>query len=499
MNIISTNVPNFGQIDLISYYDDFKDYYPNCELATKQWFVENIEEDWIILDCGANIGYFSILFSKLAKNGHVYSFEPTSTITMLQDNLAYHKVTNVTPVQCALGKRSGTTIDKIFRIWGNDPEQQAYPFISIDDFIRGNNISKVDCIKIDVDSFAFEVLQGAEQTLLAHDPYVMVELNHALNKRNQANTQALEWLASLGYASAIVLDDDNFLLKRAPKNTSGKYLAITLNFPLADVSAKLEPIHRTAVIGVQSTVPVQEYGIDIPLVHVFDLHSVLNFTTPLDYPKSSLIKKFSQWKMEVDDAPIFRYIYRNAKPRRHLEFGTWQGKGTVFCLDESEATVWTINMPFGEGSYGFYEHELPDAHVWARKVGITASESYSSDAIGFIGKDYLERNLGKRVCQIYCDSREWDSSNYGEGFFDTVLVDGGHMAEVVASDTLKSLPLLRSGGIIMWHDFCPTDYQRFEACKGVMNGVAREWALINEQMAKLFWVYPSMILVGVKK
>ena len=251
-----------------------------------------------------------------------------------------------------------------------------------------------------------------------------------------------------------------------------------------------------------NTLYVPEFRINIPFLHVFDLHQYLDFAVPLIYPKSSLIKKFSQWKMEVDDAPIFRYIYRNARPRRHLEFGTWQGKGTVFCLEECDATVWTINRPFGEheGAYGFGPEELADAHLWAMKVGMQVSErGYASDSIGFIGKDYLERNLGNRVCQVYCDSREWDTSNIPEGFFETILVDGGHIADVVASDTRKALPLLRSGGIIMWHDFCPAEYQKFEACKGVLAGIAQEWALINEQTEKLFWVYPSMILVGVKK
>lgn len=251
-------------------------------------------------------------------------------------------------------------------------------------------------------------------------------------------------------------------------------------------------------ISSQPSIFVDEYGVEIPFVHVFDLHSALNFAEPLDYPKSSLIKKFSKWKMEVDDSPIFRYLYRNVAPSRHLEFGTWQGNGTVYCLEESSATVWTINIPFGEG-YNFCEDELAGAHAWARRIGVPMASRYSSDALGFIGKSYLERNWGNRVCQIYSDSREWDTSNYPEGFFDTILVDGGHMEDVVASDTRKALPLLRSGGIIMWHDFCPTEYRGFLACRGVMAGVAREWKLITEQTTKLFWVYPSMILVGVKK
>jgi hypothetical protein len=418
---------------------------------------------------------------------------------MLRDNLAHHRVANVTPIQCALGKTSGARIDKIFRIWGNEPEKQEYPFISVDDFVASKDLSRVDCIKIDVDSFDFEVLQGAEQTLLKHDPYIMVELNHALNKRNQSNTQALEWLAGLGYTSAVVLDDDNFLLKRSAQGSSGNHVTITLEFPLAEASTEPSPVLSDAGTGAQSMIPVSEFGINVPCVHVFDLHNALLFDTELDYPKSSLIKKFAQWKMEVDDAPIFRYIYRHARPHRHLEFGTWQGKGTVFCLEECEATVWTINMPFGEGAYGFCRDELPDAFAWAQKVGITLTPSYSSDAIGFIGKSYLERNLGNRVCQIYSDSREWDTANYPEGFFDTILIDGGHVEDVVVSDTRKAMPLLRRGGIVMWHDFCPTEYQRFKACRGVMAGIAREWDFIRSHTEKLFWVYPSMILVGVKK
>lgn len=246
---------------------------------------------------------------------------------------------------------------------------------------------------------------------------------------------------------------------------------------------------------------ISEYGISVPLVHIFDLDSACGFDDPIDYPKSSLTRKFAQWKMEVDDAPIFRYIYRNTMPKRHLEFGTWLGKGTVFCLEECSATVWTINRPFGEsGEYGFYPEEMDDAHQWAKRVGINVSEcGYSSDSVAFIGKSYLERNLGNRVCQIYCDSREWDSSNYPDGFFDSVLIDGGHEKAVVVSDTRKAIPLLRSGGIMMWHDFCATEYQAFESTRGVMAAIAEVWGHLNRQFSRLFWIYPSMMLVGIKK
>lgn len=496
--MIRSNVPGFGHIDIVAYYNEFAGYYPNFEPATKRWFVENIQNDWVIIDCGANIGIFSILFAKLAEHGHVYSFEPTSTIAMLRENIAYHGLTNVTTIEAALGNTNGQQVENIFRIWGNAPEQQQYHFITIDDFVQTAGLAKVDCIKIDVDSFDFEVLQGARETLLQYDPYIMVELNHALSRRNQANTQALEWLAALGYTKAVVLDVDNFLLKRAFTPTS-LCRTLLLHFPL-HANSDNGATYQTGAIGC-TTVSVSDYGIEVPGVHVFDLHRVMGFDEELDYPRDSLVKRFANWKMEVDDAPIFRYLYRNLRPRRHLEFGTWLGKGTMYCLEESAATVWTVNRPFGDkGDYGFGAEELSAAHAWARKVGITYCEhGYTSDSLGFIGKCYLENNMGSRVCQIYCDSREWDTTQYPTDFFDTVLIDGGHQREIVVNDTRKAIPLLRSGGTIMWHDFCPTEYPRFEACKGVMSGIAELWESLRHDMAQLFWIYPSMILVGIKK
>jgi len=90
--------------------------------------------------------------------------------------------------------------------------------------------------------------------------------------------------------------------------------------------------------------------------------------------------------------------------------------------------------------------ELAAVQAWAQRIGLPQQTSYVTDTLGFIGRLYLERELGHRVCQIYCDSRQWDTSAYPPEFFDTVLIDGGHQREIVISDTRKALPLLRSGG-----------------------------------------------------
>lgn len=250
-------------------------------------------------------------------------------------------------------------------------------------------------------------------------------------------------------------------------------------------------------------------GLVIPFVPVQEVHRVLGFTAPIDYPQSSLEKSLGAWKMEVDDMPIFRYLYRHFRPVRHLEFGTWQGAGVVYCLEECDATVWTLNLPFGESkpdggptysgdgeSYGLGTSLVGE---WANRVGLPERCEYRTDSFGFIGRFYLERQMGHRVCQIFCDSRQWDTSNYPAAFFDTALVDGGHVPDVVASDTRKALMLLRPGGLIMWHDFCPPMAARSTVVTGVMQGVERVSDLLRDELERLFWIRPSHILVGTKK
>lgn len=223
---IETIIPGRAPIELVAFYDEFRSYYPLCELETKRWFVENVQPDWWIFDIGANVGYYSILFAQLAPRGHVVSFEPTSTAQMLRANLTHNSIANVDIHQVALGATTGVHQDRIFRLWGGDGDVGEYSFYRFDDFVAEHRPPRIDCLKIDVDSFDFEVIRGAEQTLRLHNPVVVIELNHALAKRNQSAGEALAWLARLGYREALVLDHDNFVLQR---ERSHRDVTVSLN------------------------------------------------------------------------------------------------------------------------------------------------------------------------------------------------------------------------------------------------------------------------------
>lgn len=237
------------------------------------------------------------------------------------------------------------------------------------------------------------------------------------------------------------------------------------------------------------------------------LHTRLALSCPFQPSDSTQQKSLVDWKMEEDDAPIFRYLYRQLQPKRHLEFGTWRGTGTCYCLENAPgATVWTINLvdgestPEGRWAYDDYLGEND------RYAGLTTRKARNgktvvrTDARLAIGTEYLDKNLGHRVCQIYADSTQWDDSNFPDGFFDTVLIDGGHTPEVVASDTRKALRLVKSGGVILWHDYCPVpEVQALcPSTVGVNAAIENLKPLLEDALSDLFWINPSWILAGIR-
>ena len=150
-------------------------------------------------------------------------------------------------------------------------------------------------------------------------------------------------------------------------------------------------------------------------------------------PRTTVDAPLTSFRMETDDATILKQLYRAFRPMRHLEFGTWEGFGARLCAENCEARIWTINLPEGERN----ESGAPS---YADATGAT-------DAGDRIGRLYREACYEERVVQILADSRDYDWSRFEPGFFDTVLIDGGHSQECVSSDTEVALKLVRPAGL----------------------------------------------------
>ncbi len=270
--------------------------------------------------------------------------------------------------------------------------------------------------------------------------------------------------------------------------------------------------HQQATIaengGSEASLAPSEMPIFVRAVDIDRLDRTLGFAEPSAPISTDRNKEYRGWSMENDDAPILAYLYRNHRPKRHLEFGTWEGFGATLCAANSDAEIWTLNLPDGErdaagGPVYASARADNDRPVEANPYTIDAGKGayYQTDSGPFIGWRYRQAGLKGRVHQILVDTTKWDTSAFAPGFFDSVLIDGGHHANVVVSDTEKALPLLRSGGLMLWHDFCPADgpMTDFPATRGVVWGIHQGWRRWSQHFSQMFWVRPSFLLVGVKR
>jgi len=221
----------------------------------------------------------------------------------------------------------------------------------------------------------------------------------------------------------------------------------------------------------------------IEIVNVEDLPSLLGMHTPAELPPGVKDKALADWKMETDDAPILKCLWRARAPRRHLEFGTWEGFGATLVAQSTSAEIWTLNLPEGEAA-------TDGTSLYA-----------STDAGESIGWRYRTAGVAARVHQVLCDSRNFDTSAFAADFFDTVLIDGGHTPDVVENDTEKALRVLRPGGLCVWHDFCPDPdaLSRNLAPLGVVQAIVENIDRWRPLFDRFFWIRKSWILVGERK
>lgn len=198
--------------DLVEYYELLHEYgsYIGSEPETEDWVTDHVGKDWVIFDCGAHIGYYTMQFSHLASNGGVYAFEAgQESYEKCLRNLEYNARThnrsfdNVEVVHIALGQRDAQGVEEVLYLSGGPDygkTRDRFDFISLDSFCALRNIGRVDLIKIDVDGWDYEVLLGARETIRRFRPVLITEVNYALEWRNHSPEDVSRLLEELDYS-----------------------------------------------------------------------------------------------------------------------------------------------------------------------------------------------------------------------------------------------------------------------------------------------------------
>jgi hypothetical protein len=162
------------------------------ELANIFAVIDTLPNDCVIVDGGANIGFFTVPVAQRIKHrgGRVVSFEPQRQLfNALSGSLALNGLDNVFLHNCGLGKEPGiaqlpavdysvaqdfgtvslsneTTVDEDG--WMND---RVVDITSID----AMDLPRLNFIKLDVEGFEIPALTGGLEAIAKYRPYIWVE------------------------------------------------------------------------------------------------------------------------------------------------------------------------------------------------------------------------------------------------------------------------------------------------------------------------------------
>lgn len=149
-----------------------------AERREREFFRQHLTPGMVVLDIGANVGFYTTLFSRLVgEAGHVYALEPDPfSFDILARRVRRPRFRNVTTDQLALGDREGTTT--LFCSMVNRADNRTHPshegvpvervvvpLTTLDAFCARRGIDRIDVVKMDVQGAEVAVFHGMRRTV----------------------------------------------------------------------------------------------------------------------------------------------------------------------------------------------------------------------------------------------------------------------------------------------------------------------------------------------
>jgi len=200
----------------------------DAEPEVQEALAELIKPGQTVYDVGANIGFFTILCSRLVgPQGRVYAFEPIpENLAALRHNVKLNDLSNVTIVEKALSSSTGTA-EMFVSPWsafhslnvegatkqddhGRQVGEITVQTVTLDEFVQGEGVRAPDLVKIDVEGAELIVVAGMRETLRSVEPLLLCELH-------DTNLDYGEFVDSIDYRVRVI-DGESPDLAHATRN-----------------------------------------------------------------------------------------------------------------------------------------------------------------------------------------------------------------------------------------------------------------------------------------
>jgi FkbM family methyltransferase len=198
----------FGHTLFLDHRDDsdLRRQLEDYEKNTTNYMIKNINQGDNVIDVGANIGFMSLLLSKIVgQKGIVYAFEPdTTNFKILEKNIQFNSCNNIVAEQKIVSDKNGKIKFALESsgVQHHIARNDDLNVIEIDSIILDDLIKKpIKFVKIDVEGFEMNVLKGMKNIIKKNPELTLiVEFSIGNQKRAGHNYSELPTLIeSLGY------------------------------------------------------------------------------------------------------------------------------------------------------------------------------------------------------------------------------------------------------------------------------------------------------------
>lgn len=186
------------------------------------------QEKDVIVDVGANVGYYTLRLAHSVRNGKIVSIEADpQTCEILKTNCKLNNFENVEIYNYAITDKEGEITlyqsdthsgsNSIFvKNSSKSRKQTSVKATTLDDLLE-NKYDEINWIKIDVEGAELSVLKGAEKTL-KKTKRILVEIHeHILRQNNEKPEEVIEILKNNDFK--IKLLDNNWDPETSPNQT----------------------------------------------------------------------------------------------------------------------------------------------------------------------------------------------------------------------------------------------------------------------------------------
>lgn len=168
------------------------------EPHTQAMLREHVREGMVVYDCGANVGYFSVMLARLAgARGRVYAFEPSpASVASLRAARELNGLTNLTVVPeavwdapatlrfCRGDEGASLVSDHVEGVFGEAAASRVtsqsvveISANSLDNFVYEEGHPPPDFIKLDVEGAEGRAMRGARRLLAERRPGLLLEIH----------------------------------------------------------------------------------------------------------------------------------------------------------------------------------------------------------------------------------------------------------------------------------------------------------------------------------